>query len=70
MKIKILQDVNALINGKHRALAVGDVVDADKDEAENLVRGRYAEPLAHATKVTRQPQAAATTRKGRGVKAG
>lgn len=62
MKIKILKQVNALVGGEQRKLEVGEIVDAAKDEADNLVRGGYASYQRRpATKVTTTP----TQTKGR-----
>jgi hypothetical protein len=69
MKIKIIQKVNAIVDGQHRSLRIGDVIDASKEEADDLVRGRYAEYDRPAVKVVNKPSSA-PTRKGRSVKAG
>lgn len=43
MKIKINKNVIANIQGKSVHLSEGQITDVDKDSADNLVRGHYAE---------------------------
>jgi hypothetical protein len=43
MKIKINKNVIANIQGKSVHLSEGQITDVDKESADNLVRGHYAE---------------------------
>ena len=56
MKVKILQDVIANIEGRSVRLKEGDVLDISTEDAENLVFGGYAENTRAAAKVKIQPK--------------
>jgi hypothetical protein len=57
MNVKILKNVTANINGQSVIFKMGDVVELDKSDADNLIRGGYAEGTKAAAKVKVQPPA-------------
>lgn len=63
MKIKINKSVIANVLGKSVVFEQGQIVDIDRESADNLVRGHYAELLKEnkpATKVKTAPDKVAT----------
>ena len=60
MKIKILKNVTANIDGRSVPLKVGDIQDVSGDAADNLIRGGYAAKYGGnkpAVKVQSKPKA-------------
>ncbi len=58
MKIKINKSVIANVQGKSISFSDGQIVEMDKESADNLVRGHYAELISEnkpATKVKNAP---------------
>jgi len=68
MKVKILKDVTARIGDISRRCQVGEVLDIDKADAENLINGGYAEGTRAAVKIVEKPKSAGLTT--RGIKGG
>ncbi len=59
MKIKINKSVIANVRGKSVPFSDGQIVEMDKDSADNLLRGHYAEMVNEnkpATKVKTAPK--------------
>jgi hypothetical protein len=55
MNVKILKDIIANIDGESVSLKVGDVIELENGDAENLINGGYAEGTKAAAKVKVQP---------------
>lgn len=56
MKVKILKDVTARIGGISRRCLVGEVIDIEQADADNLINGGYAEGTRAAVKVVNKPK--------------
>lgn len=60
MKVKATQSVVASIGGSSVRLVVGQVYDVTDDDADNLIRGKYAEEVkAEAAPVAKTAKAKA-----------
>jgi hypothetical protein len=57
MNVKILKNVTANIDGMSVVLKIGDVLELNKSDADNLINGGYAEGTKAAAKVKVQPPA-------------
>ena len=55
MKIRILQEFNGLVEGKSIHFMPGWVGEIPDDDADHMVRGRYAEIVKPAVKVIEKP---------------
>ncbi len=56
MKIKILKNFVGRIDGKSVELHLDQVIDIDKEDADHMVRGGYAELVKPAVKVVEKPE--------------
>lgn len=63
MKIKILKNVTARIDGKSVPCKVGEILETNAEDGENLVNGGYAEATRAAVKVKEPPQPRPLTNK-------
>lgn len=57
MKVKATQGVVASISGSSVRLIVGEIYDIPDDDADNLIRGRYAEAVMEVAEATEVKQA-------------
>ena len=55
MRIKILKDVMASIDGKLVSLSEGDIIESKSPDLEKLITGHYAEMVKPAIKVKHKP---------------
>jgi len=55
MNVKILKDIIANIDGESVSLKVGDVIEVESGDADNLINAGYAVGTKAAVKVKVQP---------------
>ena len=53
MKVKATKDIVANLSGSSVQLVVGQVYDVTEDDADNLIRGNYAELVVETTVKTK-----------------